>query len=126
MLAKIQGLFRLTRDAELKYANNGTAILKLGLACSEKFKDKETQLFLDATVFSKPAEIINQYAGNKGTQIFLCGKLETQTWDNNEGKKQYKNNMVVESFEFVSKQDNQSNIKATSKGDIQTYKTQQV
>ena len=40
MLAKINGVFRLTRDAELKYTPTGVAIVKLGLACSEKFKDK--------------------------------------------------------------------------------------
>ena len=108
MLAKITGLFRLTRDLELRYANNGTAIGKLGLACSEKFKDKETQLFLDAVAFGKSAEILNQYAGTKGTQLFLCGKLETQSWEK-DGVKQYKNSMTIESFEFVdSKPNNQA------------------
>ena len=102
MLAKVTGLFRLTRDAELIYSASGAAILKMGLACSEKFKDKETQLFLDAVAFSKPAEILNQYAGTKGTQIFLTGKLQTETWQNKEGKNQSKVSMVVEGFDFVS------------------------
>ncbi len=107
MLAKTQGLFRLIRDAELAYTQSGTAILKIGLACSEKYKDKETQLFLDATVFGKPAEIINQYAGAKGTQIFLSGKLQTETWEK-DGKKNYKTVMIVEDFDFVSnKQSNE-------------------
>jgi len=101
-LAKISGLFRLTRDSELKYSQSGSAILKLGLACSEKFGEKETQLFIDATAFGKPAEIINQYAGEKGTQIFLTGKLQTESWEK-EGVKQYKTSMIVESFDFVSK-----------------------
>jgi single-strand DNA-binding protein len=101
-LAKIIGMFRLTRDAELKYAQSGSAILKMGLACSEKFGDKETQLFIDATVFGKQAEIISQYAGEKGTQIFLTGKLQTESWEK-DGVKQYKTSMIVESFDFVSK-----------------------
>jgi len=102
MLAKITGLFRLTRDLELRYGTSGNAIAKLGLVCSEKFKDKETTLFLDAVAFSKSAEILNQYAGSKGTQLFLSGKLQTETWDK-DGVKQYKNSMVIESFEFVGK-----------------------
>ena len=107
MLAKITGLFRLTRDLELRYGTSGNAIAKLGLACSEKFKDKETQLFIDAVAFGKPAEILNQYAGTKGKQLFLSGKLQTETWDK-DGVKQYKISMVIESFEFVgSKSDNQ-------------------
>ena len=107
-LPKINGLFRLTRDAELIYTQSGAGILKLGLASSEKYKDKETQLFIDAVAFGKTGEIINQYAGKKGTQIFLSGKIQTDSWEK-EGKKQYKTSMVVESFDFVSnKQQNQA------------------
>jgi single-strand DNA-binding protein len=101
-LPKLNGLYRLTKDAELKYSASGSAILKLNLAASEKFGDKETQLFIDATAFGKPAEIISQYAGQKGTQIFISGKLQTETWDK-DGVKQYKTSMIVEGFDFVSK-----------------------
>lgn len=101
MLAKVSGLFRLTRDAELKYATSGTAVLNLGLACSEKYKDKETQLFIDATAFGKPAEIIQQYAGTKGTQLFITGKLQTESWEK-DGKKNYKTVLMIEGFDFVS------------------------
>ncbi|CAN8140901.1 Single-stranded DNA-binding protein [uncultured Thiomicrorhabdus sp.] len=104
-LAKVNGLFRLTRDAETKYAASGTAVTNLGLACSEKYKDKETQLFLDATAFGKAGEIISQYAGTKGTQIYLTGKLQTESWDDkNTGQKRYKTAMIIESFDFVSGQ----------------------
>lgn len=101
MLAKVSGLFRLTRDAELKYSGSGTAVVKLGLACSEKFGDKESQLFIDATAFGKPAEIISQYAGSKGNQIFLVGKLQTDSWEK-DGQKQFKTVMIIEGFDFVS------------------------
>lgn len=101
-LPKTIGIFRLTRDAELRYSDDGKPILKMGLAASEKFGKKETQCFLDATVFGKQAEIISQYAGEKGTQIFLSGKMQTESWEK-EGVKHYKNSMIVESFDFVSK-----------------------
>lgn len=101
MLAKINGLFRLTRDAELIMSQSGTAILKLGLACSEKRGDNESQLFLDATAFGKPAEIINQYAGTKGTQMFLSGKLQTESWQDKQGNNRSKTTMIIEAFEFV-------------------------
>lgn len=105
-LAKINGLFRLTRDAELKYTSDGKPILNMGLACSEKFGDRENQLFLDATAFGKPAEILNQWAGEKGTQLFLSGKLHTETWEK-DGVKNSKVKMTVESFDFVSKPKNE-------------------
>ena len=110
-LCKINGLFRLTRDAELKYTQDGKAILKIGVACSEKFGDKETQLFLDATAFGKPAEILSQHAGTKGTQIFLSGKLQTDMWEK-EGVKQSKISMIIESFDFVSGQSKSDNQQA--------------
>lgn len=103
-LAKIQGLFRLTRDMEMVTTQSGVTIGKLGLACSEKYKEKETQLFIDATVFGKPAEIISQYAGSKGTQIFLTGKLQTEQWQDQQGQKRSKVSMTVEDFSFVSGQ----------------------
>jgi len=108
MLAKVNGVFRLTRDAELKYTQAGVAILNIGLACSEKYKDNEKQLFLDATAFGKAGELINQYAGRKGTQISLSGKLETQQWVDQSGNKRSKISMSIEDFEFLgSKNDNQ-------------------
>ena len=102
-LAKINGLFRLTRDAELINTQSGSVIAKFGLACSEKYKDKETQLFLDAVAFGKTGEIISQYAGSKGSQIYLSGKLQTETWqDNATGQNRSKVSMTIESFDFVS------------------------
>jgi len=108
MLPKINGLFRLTRDAELKYSQNGSPILKLGVAASEKYKDKETQCFLDVTAFGKAAEIISQYAGVKGTQIYLSGKIQTEQWTDNNGQKKSKNVMVLEGFDFVSNKQQQN------------------
>lgn len=100
-LPRLSGLFRLTRDAELKYSQQGTAILKMGLASSEKYGDKETQCFIDATVFGKPAEILNQYSGQKGNQIYLFGKLQTESWEK-DGQKNFKHSLIVEGFDFVA------------------------
>ncbi|MFA5040049.1 MAG: single-stranded DNA-binding protein [Bdellovibrionales bacterium] len=101
-LPKTYGLFRLTRNADLKYTQDGKPILKMGLVASEKYADRETQCFIDATVFGKMAETINTYAGEKGTQIFLTGKLQTETWET-DGQRRSKNSMIVEGFDFVSK-----------------------
>ena len=102
MLSKCQGLFRLTRDLELRYGSSGTPIAKLGLACSEKYKDKENKLFIDATCFGKQAEILNSYANTKGTQIFIVGKLQTEEWVDQNQQKRSKISMIIESFDFVS------------------------
>lgn len=104
-LPKVAGLFRLTRDCEVSYSQGGTAVVKFGLAASEKYKDKETKLFIDATAFGKMGEVISEYAGTKGTQIFLSGKLQLDTWqDKNTGENRSKTTMTIEGFDFVSSQ----------------------
>ena len=104
-LPKINGLFRLTRDAESQYTASGTAVVKLGLAASEKYKDKETPCFINATAFGKMGEVISQYAGTKGTQIYLSGKLQTDQWqDKQTGQNRSVLTMIVEGFDFVGGQ----------------------
>lgn len=110
-LPKINGLFRLTRDAELQYTAGGTAVVKFGLASSEKYKDKETTCFINATAFGKQGEIIAQYAGTKGTQIYLSGKLQTDQWqDKQTGQNRSLLTMIVEGFDFVGGKAGQSNV----------------
>ena len=107
MLMKVSGLVRLTRDVELVYGNSGTAIAKVGIASSEKYGEKETQLFLDAVAFGKQAENLQKYAGTKGTQIYLTGKLQTESWEK-DGQKRSKTSMVIEGFDFVSNKQSNS------------------
>lgn len=104
MLPKVNFLARLTRDTELLYAQNGTAICKLGLACSEKYGEKETQLFIDAVAFGKTGEMLNKV--QKGHRIFISGKIQTDQWQDNQGQKKSKISLVIESFEFVEKKSN--------------------
>ena len=108
MLAKVTGLFRLSREVELKYANSGTAIANIGLACSEKYKDKEDKLFLDAVAFGKTAEIIHEHF-KKGSQIFVSGKLHTESWTTQDNQKRSKTSLTIESFAFVGSNNSHDN-----------------
>lgn len=108
-LLKIHGLARFTRNPEIKYIpGKDTAVAKIGLACSEKYKDQETSAFYEAVCFGKQAEIIGEYM-EKGSQIYINGRLKLEQWEQ-EGQKRSKHVIVIESFEFVGgKQDNESN-----------------
>ena len=107
MLPKIQAVFRLTRDPELRYGQSGTAVCKVGLACSEKYGEKETQLFIDGTAFKKTAEMLNNV--QKGHRVNVQGKISTESWEDQNGQKRSKTVMVIESFEFIEKRDNNQN-----------------
>lgn len=113
-LLKIHGLARFTRNPEIRYIpGKDTAVAKIGLACSEKYKEQETSAFYEAVCFGKQAEIIGQYM-EKGSLIYINGKLKLEQWEQ-EGQKCSKHVIIIESFEFAGgkkeggKQDNESN-----------------
>ena len=106
MLPKLGFMARTIRDCELLYSQSGTAVCKLGLACSEKYGDKESQLFIDAVAFGKTAEFINSVT--RGQRVYVFGKIQTDQWTDNQGQKKSKISMVIDSFEYVEKRDNNS------------------
>jgi len=126
MLPKINHLFRLTRDPETTFTAGGVQITKLGLAASEKYKDKETTLFIDATAFGKTAEFIASVT--KGQRVFVSGRLQTDQWeDKNGGGKRSKTTMTIESFMYVEKRDDaptQPNDYASQQGQAQQQSAQ--
>ncbi len=90
---------RLTRDAELRYANNGTAFSRLSLAVSG-YKENETSFF-DITLFGKTAENLNQYL-TKGTQISVQGSLKQDTWEK-DGQKNSKVSIIAQQIQLLGK-----------------------
>jgi len=75
---------RLTRDAELKYTNGGTAVTKFSVAVNERRKKGETWEdevnFFDVTLWGKTAEAVTKYL-TKGKQVALSGKLHQERWE---------------------------------------------
>jgi len=105
-LPKTSFLARLTRDVETRFTDAGMCISKVGLACSEKYGEKETQFFITGTAFKKTGEMIANIT--KGQRVFVTGKLQTDKWtDNNTGQNRSAISMVIESFEFIEPRDNQ-------------------
>ena len=88
---------------ELKYAAGGNAILNLSLATSETWTDKNTGQKQEKTewhrvvLFGKLAELVAKYC-NKGSKLYIEGKLQTRKWTNKEGKDQYTTEVIVSGF----------------------------
>lgn len=74
----------LTRDPEQRYAPNGTAVTRFGLAMNHRYsqgKDlKEETCFVDVTVFGPQAEAVSTHLA-KGSQVLVEGRLRFQTWE---------------------------------------------
>lgn len=103
---------RLTRDVQMKYLANQTAVSEFSIAVNEKRKDKERAHFIDLIAFGKNAELLNQHFG-KGKEIFVTGRLDYQAWDDRKtGAKRSKLGVVLESFEFVGPKTDGGRVKA--------------
>jgi single-strand DNA-binding protein len=96
----------LTRDPELRYTPNGTAIAVFGLAINRKWKDpdgnlKEDVTFVDVTAFGRSGETVAQYL-KKGRPLLVEGRLKLDQWeDRNTQQKRSKLSVVCESFTFL-------------------------
>ncbi|WXT99821.1 MAG: Single-stranded DNA-binding protein [Catillopecten margaritatus gill symbiont] len=93
----------LGQKPEIKYATNGNAITNLSIATSESWTDKNTGQKNEKTewhrvsVFGKLAEIIGQYC-DKGSKLYVEGKLQTRKWQDQSGADRYTTEVVVSGF----------------------------
>lgn len=87
----------LGRDPELKYSNSGTAICNASIAVTEKYKDKENTEWVNLVFWDKLAEVSAQYL-SKGGQVYVSGKMQTQSWEK-DGQKHSK--VVINVRELV-------------------------
>ena len=97
-LNKAQIIGNLGRDPEIKTIPSGQKVASFSLACSEKYTDKNGQKvekteWINCKAWGKLAEIIEAYV-KKGSQIYVEGKIETQSFEK-DGVKKYKTEIIV-------------------------------
>jgi single-strand DNA-binding protein len=95
----------LTRDPQLSYTPNQTAVVDFGLAVNRRWTGKDGQAkeevcFVDCRAFGKPAETINKYL-SKGRAVFVEGRLTLDSWTAQDGTKRSKHRVTVENFQFL-------------------------
>lgn len=96
---------RLTRDPEIRYANNenNTCIVNYTLAVDRRFKrqgDEQTADFINCVVFGRGAEFAENYL-HQGTKIIAEGRIQTGSYTNKDGQKIFTTDVLVESQEFA-------------------------
>jgi single-strand DNA-binding protein len=97
----------LTRDPELKALPSGMAVASFAVATNRTWKDKngakqDSVEYHNIVAFGKQAELIHQYV-RKGQPIFLEGRIQTRSWDDKDGTKKYRTEIVIDSFQFGPK-----------------------
>lgn len=111
----VQLLGRFTRDNEFKELGS-TSVFRNNIAVQRNFKNKDGEResdFIDVVAFGKTAELLNQYFG-KGKQVAVQGRIQTGSYDKEDGTRVYTTDVVVDQFDFVgSKNDNAQPATAT-------------
>src|SRR3989338_10172986 len=107
-LNKVFLIGNLNRDPELKSLPSGQSVVNLGLATNRMWKGKDgtTQKqaeFHNIVMFGRLAEIAKQYL-QKGSMIMIEGRLQTRTWEGQDGKKNYKTEIIAEGMQMGPRQ----------------------
>lgn len=95
----------LTRDPELRTTASGTQVCSISVAVNRSYKgnsgEQQDQVsYFDCSAWGKLGETIAQYA-HKGSGILISGRLEQRSWEDKEGQKRSRIEIVVDDFNFI-------------------------
>ncbi len=105
MLNKCMIIGRLGVDPEMRYTANGNAVTTFRVATSRNYtgndgeRREETEWFSVVT-WNRLAEICAQYL-TKGRQVYVEGRMQTRSWDGNDGVKHYRTELIAETVQFL-------------------------
>jgi single-strand DNA-binding protein len=93
---------RLTRDPEMRALASGKHVTQFSVATNEYAGNgKERPEFHNIVTWDRLAEICGRYLG-KGQQVAIEGRIQTRTWDDDQGKRHWKTEIVASSVEMLS------------------------
>ena len=98
---------RLTKDPDMKYTQNGTAVTTFTLAVNRSFKrDGEPEAdFINCVVWDKTAEALANYT-KKGSLIGVTGRIHTRNYENQQGQRVYVTEIICSQIVFLETQKN--------------------
>lgn len=115
---------RLTKDPDLKYTGNGTAVATFTLAVNRNFTNQSGEReadFINCVIWRKPAETLANYA-KKGVLIGVTGRIQTRSYDNQQGQKVYVTEVIADNFQLLEskKADSSQNTQGSGVSNNQT------
>lgn len=102
---------RLTRDPELRYTGNNTAVASFSLAVQRNFTNQAGEReadFFNISVWRKQAENVKNYL-SQGSQVAIEGRLQTRSYDDANGQKRYVTEVVADNVEFIGSRNSSNN-----------------
>ncbi|HHT7626666.1 TPA: single-stranded DNA-binding protein [Streptococcus suis] len=112
MINNVTLIGRLTRDVELRYTPSNQAVATFTLAVNRNFKNQSTGEreadFINVVIWRQQAENLANWT-KKGHLIAITGRIQTRSYDNQQGQRVYVTEVVAESFQVLEKRDNTAN-----------------
>ena len=111
MINNVVLVSRLTRDPELRYTPSNVAVATFSLAVNRNFKNQAGDYeadFISCIMWRQQAENFANWL-KKGALVGITGRIQTRSYDNQQGQRVYVTEVVAESFQILEKKDNAAN-----------------
>lgn len=106
-LNKVMLIGNLGRDPEIRYTNSGSSVANYSIATTDRWTDRQGQKqerteWHDIVAFDRLADLSQNYL-RKGSNVFIEGRLQTRSWENSDGQKMYRTEVVANQIQFLDK-----------------------
>ncbi|MFN0604414.1 single-stranded DNA-binding protein [Facklamia hominis] len=101
---------RLTKDIDLRFTQNGTAVGTFNLAVNRSFTNQQGEReadFINCVIWKKGAENLAKYT-RKGSKIGIDGRIQTRNYENQQGQRVYVTEVIVERFDLLDSRNSQN------------------
>lgn len=102
---------RLTKDPELRYTGSNIAVATFTVAVNKPFANQNGEReadFINIVVWRKQAENVKNYL-SQGSQVAIDGRIQTRSYDDQEGKKRYVTEVVADNVQFLDTKNSRNN-----------------
>lgn len=117
-LNRVEIIGNVGKEPEMRFAPSGKPVTSFSVAVNSKFGEKESTEWFSIVAWEKLAETCNQYL-EKGQQVFVEGRLQTRSWEDNDGAKHYKTEVIANKVLFLGQRKRESEeIKEVDEDDV--------
>jgi len=103
MINRVVLVGRLTRNPELRYTQSGAAVAQFTIAVNRQFTNSKGERdadFISCAIWRKAAENFTNLT-HKGSLVGLDGRIQTSSYDNKQGQRVYRTDVIVENFSLL-------------------------
>ena len=99
-LNRVEIIGNVGKEPEMRSTPSGKPVTSFSVAVNSKYGENESTEWFNIVAWNKLAETCNQFL-SKGQQVFVEGRLQTRTWEDNDGGKHYKTEVIANKVLFL-------------------------